>query len=197
MGNSSLLALCFTDDRATGSTACTECYSDWCTNKNFFIKNITLTAASGALSAIGLELHAPSQCNAAPPMGENGQPGCGACRRLGLHWRLQMFDGVLAAMADHGKDDHGSDKDKGAPGGPGELFERLLGANNPVLGQLDKNARALAQSALAKLDVVPRAEFDAQAAVLQRTRLRVETLEAELTKLTAQLDALERHQGGD
>ena len=85
----------------------------------------------------------------------------------------------------------------GGPGGPGELFERLLGANNPVLGQLDKNARALAQSALAKLDVVPRAEFDAQAAVLQRTRLRVETLEAELTKLTAQLDAIERHQGGD
>ena len=108
-----------------------------------------------------------------------------------------MFDGVLAAMADHGKDDHGSDKDKGAPGGPGELFERLLGANNPVLGQLDKNARALAQSALAKLDVVPRAGFDAQAAVRQRTRLRVETLEAELTKLTAQLDAIEQHQGGD
>ncbi|MGB0765132.1 MAG: accessory factor UbiK family protein, partial [Luminiphilus sp.] len=107
---------------------------------------------------------------------------------------LQMFDGVLAAMADHGKDDQGSDK---GTGGPGELFERLLGANNPVLGQLDKNARALAQSALAKLDVVPRAEFDAQAAVLQRTRLRVETLEAELTKLTAQLDAIERHQGGD
>ena len=114
MGNSSLLALCFTDDRATGSTACTECYSDWCTNKNFFIKNKKLTAESGALSAIGLELHAPSQCSSAPPMGENGQPGCGACRRLGLHWRLQMFDGVLAAMADHGKDDHGSDKDKGA-----------------------------------------------------------------------------------
>ena len=148
-------------------------YSDWCTNKIFFIKNIKLTAASRALPAIGLGLHAPSQCNAAPPMGENGQPRCGACQRLGLHWRLQMFDGVLAAMADHGKDDQGSDKYKGAPGGPGELFERLLGANNPVLGQLDKNARALAQSALAKLDVVPRAEFDAQAAVLQRQTLDV------------------------
>lgn len=194
MGNSSLLALCFSDDQATGSTTCTKAYSDWCTNNIFFMKNRKLTAVSGGLWAIRLEPHAPSKCNAAPPMGENGQPGCGACQRLGLHWRLQMFDGVLAAMADHGKDDQGSDK---GTGGPGELFERLLGANNPVLGQLDKNARALAQSALAKLDVVPRAEFDAQAAVLQRTRLRVETLEAELTKLTAQLDAIERHQGGD
>ncbi|MCH1491151.1 MAG: accessory factor UbiK family protein [Luminiphilus sp.] len=99
------------------------------------------------------------------------------------------------------------DQDKGQPGsggnnsgiggGPGELFERLLGPDNPVLNQLDKNAKALAQSALAKLDVVSRAEFDAQAAVLQRTRSRVEALEAELLKLTEQLEAIEQDRGAD
>lgn len=97
-------------------------------------------------------------------------------------------------MADQDNDDK---RPGGNTTGPGELFDRLLGANNPVLGQLDKNARALAQSALAKLDVVPRSEFDAQAAVLQRTRSRVETLEAQLTQLTEQLDAIERGQSGD
>ena len=38
---------------------------------------------------------------------------------------------------------------------PADLFERLLGRDNPVIEQLDKNARLLAQSALSKLDVVP------------------------------------------
>ncbi len=98
-------------------------------------------------------------------------------------------------MPDHEKEEANSADGKGAIGGPGELFERLLGPDNPVLGQLDKNARALAQSALAKLDVVSRVEFDAQAAVLQRTRSRVETLEAELAKLTEQLDAMTQNDG--
>jgi len=85
----------------------------------------------------------------------------------------------------------------GLAGGPAELFERLLGPDNPVLSQLDKNARALAQSALAKLDVVSRVEFDAQAAVLQRTRSRVEVLEGELLKLTEQLETIEQGRSGD
>jgi BMFP domain-containing protein YqiC len=41
---------------------------------------------------------------------------------------------------------------------------------------------------LSKLDVVSRAEFDAQAAVLQRTRAKVDELEQALAALSAELD---------
>ncbi len=41
------------------------------------------------------------------------------------------------------------------------------------------------QSALARLDLVTREEFDAQAAVLQRTRQKLEQLEQELEKLNS------------
>ena len=47
-----------------------------------------------------------------------------------------------------------------------------------------KNAKTLVQSALARLDMVSREEFDAQAEVLAKTRARVEELEAELDALT-------------
>ena len=46
----------------------------------------------------------------------------------------------------------------------------------------------LLQSALQKMDVVSREEFDAQTAVLQRTRLKLESLEAEVTDLKEQLN---------
>ncbi len=64
---------------------------------------------------------------------------------------------------------------------------------NDLLGEgglreeADRNARALLQSALRKLDVVSREEFDAQAEVLARTRDRVAELEQELETLTRQL----------
>ncbi len=77
------------------------------------------------------------------------------------------------------------------PKGPGDLFGKLLGGDRAVFEQIDKNARGLAQSALAKLDVVSREEFDAQSRVLERTRERVELLEAELQRLTALLEELE------
>ncbi len=77
------------------------------------------------------------------------------------------------------------------PKGPGDLFGKLLGGDRTVFEQIDKNARGLAQSALAKLDVVSREEFDAQSRVLERTRERVELLEAELQRLTALLEELE------
>jgi len=76
------------------------------------------------------------------------------------------------------------------PGGPlGDLFERILGDDdNSVRHQIDRNARALAQSALSRLDVVSREEFDAQTALLARTRQRVEELETELERLNAILE---------
>lgn len=59
-----------------------------------------------------------------------------------------------------------------------------------IKGEVDKSVRALAQSALAKLDVVSRDEFDAQTDVLKRTRARVAALEAELEELTKELEIL-------
>ena len=56
--------------------------------------------------------------------------------------------------------------------------------------EVDKSVRTLAQSALSRLDVVGREEFDAQAETLQRTRARVVALEAELEELTRELETL-------
>ncbi|HVV69920.1 MAG TPA: accessory factor UbiK family protein [Gammaproteobacteria bacterium] len=48
---------------------------------------------------------------------------------------------------------------------------------------IEKNFKAILQSALSKLDLVTREEFDAQVAVLERTRKKLETLEKEVKKL--------------
>jgi BMFP domain-containing protein YqiC len=50
---------------------------------------------------------------------------------------------------------------------------------------IEKNIKAMLQSGLARLDVVPRAEFDVQAKVLQRTREKAEALERRLAELEA------------
>jgi BMFP domain-containing protein YqiC len=47
----------------------------------------------------------------------------------------------------------------------------------------EKNARALLTSAFSKLDLVSREEFDVQAAVLARTRAKVEALERQVASL--------------
>lgn len=72
-----------------------------------------------------------------------------------------------------------------------DLFERFMTEEAAVRGQIDKNARALAQSALARLDVVSRDEFDAQTAVLERTRARVAELEETLAALSERVSAAE------
>ena len=74
------------------------------------------------------------------------------------------------------------------PPGLGELFDRLVRDESGVLEQVDRNAKALAKTALNKLDVVSRAEFDAQTAVLQRTRAKVEELERAVAELTEELE---------
>ena len=50
---------------------------------------------------------------------------------------------------------------------------------------IEKNVKAPLQGGLAKLDVVPRAEFDVQAKVLARTREKLEALEAKVAELEA------------
>lgn len=56
--------------------------------------------------------------------------------------------------------------------------------------EVDKNVRSLAQSALSRLDVVSREEFDAQTEILKRTRSKVVALEAELEELSRELEAM-------
>ena len=63
--------------------------------------------------------------------------------------------------------------EESAQRGTRSLFERLTRADDPVFEQIDRNAKSLLQSALTRLDVVSREEFDAQAAVLKRTRERL------------------------
>jgi BMFP domain-containing protein YqiC len=75
---------------------------------------------------------------------------------------------------------------------PWEVLQQvgeLLGGSG-LGSEMDKSARALAQSALARLDVVSREEFDAQADILQRTRARVEELEQELEQLGRELEGI-------
>ena len=60
--------------------------------------------------------------------------------------------------------------------------------NSPAK-DIEKNVKAMLQSGLARLDVVPRSEFDTQAQVLLRTREKLEVLEARVTELEARLAA--------
>jgi BMFP domain-containing protein YqiC len=62
------------------------------------------------------------------------------------------------------------------------------GNQGGLKGELDKNLKALVQSALSRLDVVSREEFDSQAEILIRTRTRVEELEALLAQLTESVE---------
>lgn len=58
-----------------------------------------------------------------------------------------------------------------------------------VQKDLEQNFRAVLQSALGRLDLVTREEFDAQAAVLARTRERLEQISARLRDLEGDLGA--------
>ena len=52
---------------------------------------------------------------------------------------------------------------------------------------IDKNVRALLSSALGRLDLVTRAEFDVQAQVLLRTREKLEAMTDRVAELEARL----------
>ena len=56
--------------------------------------------------------------------------------------------------------------------------------NSPAK-DIEKNVRAMLGSGLARLDLVPRAEFEIQAQVLLKTREKLETLERRLAELEA------------
>ncbi|MEQ8803295.1 accessory factor UbiK family protein [Haliea sp.] len=73
----------------------------------------------------------------------------------------------------------------------GDILQQMnaLVAGSGLRADVDKSVRALTQSALGKLEVVSREEFDAQAAILARTRARVAELEADLEALTREFEA--------
>jgi BMFP domain-containing protein YqiC len=75
---------------------------------------------------------------------------------------------------------------------PAKLVEEVSAKVSELLGtnparDVEKNFRALMSSALARLDLVTREEFDVQAKVLSRTREKLEALEARLTELEQRL----------
>ena len=78
------------------------------------------------------------------------------------------------------------------PPPPWEVLQQVseLVGNSGIKGDVDKGVRSLAQTALSRLDMVSREEFDAQTEILQRTKTQVTALESELEALTAELENL-------
>ena len=78
---------------------------------------------------------------------------------------------------------------------PSELFEQFSRQLNDNLGpgaraigdEVQQHIRTAMNAAVAKLDLVSREEFDAQQAVLQRTRQRLEALEKHVAELEKQV----------
>ncbi|GAB6034930.1 accessory factor UbiK family protein [Galenea microaerophila] len=70
-----------------------------------------------------------------------------------------------------------------------ELVKSIMDALPPGLGklpdQVQQNIKASLSAAFSKMDLVTREEFDVQKAVLQKTREKVEALEARVAKLEA------------
>lgn len=69
-----------------------------------------------------------------------------------------------------------------------ELQSRIAGLEQSLPA---RELNAALQAALRKMDLVTREEFDAQAAVLQRTRQRLEALEQQLQAWEAQQTSAE------
>ncbi len=68
-----------------------------------------------------------------------------------------------------------------------EFSHKLVDTLPPGLGKLpqsiEHNLRDLLESTLARIDLVPRKEFDIQSAVLARTREKLEALEERVAEL--------------
>lgn len=65
------------------------------------------------------------------------------------------------------------------------LADTVPGSLRAVGDDLEKNFRGVLASGLARLDLVTREEFEVQAAVLARSREKLEQLEARLAELEA------------
>ena len=65
------------------------------------------------------------------------------------------------------------------------LLDNLPPAFRATQRDLESNFRAVLRSSLSKLDLVTRDEFDVQSRVLERTRARLEALEARVKEMEA------------
>jgi ubiquinone biosynthesis accessory factor UbiK len=63
------------------------------------------------------------------------------------------------------------------------LARRCPAGSRRLQADAEQNFRAVLQAGLSRLDLVTREEFDVQAAVLQRTREKLEALDARLAEL--------------
>ncbi len=64
-----------------------------------------------------------------------------------------------------------------------------LASSAPVPQEIEAKLRVLMQGAFNRMELVSRDEFDAQTAVLARTREKLEQLEQQLAALQAEVDA--------
>ena len=74
------------------------------------------------------------------------------------------------------------------------LFEGLPQAARTMRRDIESNFRAVLQANLGKLDLATRTEFEVQSQVLERTRARIEQLEARIASLEGRL---QRADAGD
>jgi ubiquinone biosynthesis accessory factor UbiK len=68
-----------------------------------------------------------------------------------------------------------------------QLAESLPKNLRSLGGDLERNFKAMLHSGLERMDLVTREEFDVQSAVLERTREKLETIEARLAELERDL----------
>jgi len=67
------------------------------------------------------------------------------------------------------------------------VLDKLPAGFQTLQQDMEKNLRAALQATLAKMELVTRDEFDVQSAVLQRSREKLEALEARVAELEKQL----------
>lgn len=67
------------------------------------------------------------------------------------------------------------------------VLDKLPAGFQTVQQDMEKNLRAALQSALAKMELVTRDEFEVQSAVLLRTREKLEALEVQVAELEQRL----------
>lgn len=69
-----------------------------------------------------------------------------------------------------------------------EQASRLINQGPNIQQDLEGKLQALLQSGFSRMNVVSRDEFDAQVAVLHKTRAKLEAMEAQLAELQRALD---------
>ena len=72
-----------------------------------------------------------------------------------------------------------------------QLSQGLPPGVRQLRGDIEENIKVVLREALARMELVTREEFDVQAALLSRTRSRLEAVERELKALEHRVAALE------